>query len=209
MEKDLLVEMGFDEEAESEEDTDKDSEEDIENLGDRINDLQLQVENVVKEEFDVPTTRTLLNNDDNNIDEVSVASCTQKENNIENICERNDEVLIVENEVADQECSKHASNDLPSETNIANTHKQLVSNVEDSAVDIEDYFDTKSIRSVSSAATIAPDMIKRRTKLALNKRERKGQSKNIIAKGEANAATRIRRDNVATIKESTGIWGWE
>ncbi|KAG5316012.1 RIOK2 kinase, partial [Acromyrmex insinuator] len=70
------------------------------------------------------------------------------------------------------------------------------------------YDDTQSIRSVSTAATIAPDVIKKRTKLALDKRER-SQAKRALAKGEASAVTRIRRDNRATIKDSTGIWGWE
>ncbi|KAL0111520.1 hypothetical protein PUN28_013017 [Cardiocondyla obscurior] len=70
------------------------------------------------------------------------------------------------------------------------------------------YNDTQSIRSISTAATIAPDVIKKRTKLALDKRE-KIQAKKTLVKGEASAVTRIRRDNRATIKESTGIWGWE
>lgn len=208
MEKDLLVEMGFNEETDGEEDIDKDSEEDIENLENQINDLQLQVENVMKEEFDVPLRKTLSNNDNKNINEVSAASCTKKQNDTESTCERN-EVSIIENVVTDQECGEHAPNDLSSETNIPNTHEQSVSNVEDSAVHIEDYFDTQSTWSISSAATIAPDVIKRRTKTALRKRDKKGQSKKAIAKGEANTVTRIRRDNMATIQESTGIWGWE
>lgn len=63
--------------------------------------------------------------------------------------------------------------------------------------------------SNTTAATIAPELIKKKVKIALQKRDKKEQSRRILVKGEANAITRVRRENRDTIKQSTGIWGWE
>ncbi|EFN83388.1 serine/threonine-protein kinase RIO2 [Harpegnathos saltator] len=87
------------------------------------------------------------------------------------------------------------------------TQEQNVSNTEDKAASIKDCFDTQSICSTSTrSGTIPRHEVRRRLKLEREKRERKNQRK-VVAKGEASAVTRIRRDNRATIKESTGIWG--
>lgn len=84
-----------------------------------------------------------------------------------------------------------------------------LSNAEDEATHINDYDDIQSIRSISTAATIAPEVIKRRVKLALANREKKSQSKRLLVKGEASAVTRTRRENRDAIKDLTGIWGLE
>lgn len=63
--------------------------------------------------------------------------------------------------------------------------------------------------SRSTAATIAPEVIKDRLKKAFQKTDKLSAKKRIRAKGEASATTRQRRDNADTIKTSTGIWGWE
>lgn len=68
-------------------------------------------------------------------------------------------------------------------------------------------FETGSVRS--TATTIHPDEIKRRVKKQYQLKEKKEYRKKCIAKGEANAVTRIRRQNADTIKHSGGIWGWE
>ena len=67
----------------------------------------------------------------------------------------------------------------------------------------------KSIYSATTTATIAPELIKSKVKVALQKRDKRGQSRRIVVKGEANAVTRVRRETRDTIKQSTGIWGWE
>jgi RIO kinase 2 len=63
--------------------------------------------------------------------------------------------------------------------------------------------------SRSTAATIAPEVIKDRLKKSFQKSDKINAKKRIRAKGEASATTRQRRDNSDTIKHSTGIWGWE
>ena len=68
---------------------------------------------------------------------------------------------------------------------------------------------TGSIRSTSTAATIAPEEIRSRVKKSLERRERASQKKRLTVKGEASAVTRSRRDNMDTIKQCDGIWSWE
>ncbi|XP_033177825.1 serine/threonine-protein kinase RIO2 isoform X3 [Bombus impatiens] len=75
--------------------------------------------------------------------------------------------------------------------------------------DVEKFNDLKSMYSSMTASTIAPELIKKKVKIALQKREKREQSRRILVKGEANAITRVRRENRDTIKQSTGIWGWE
>ena len=80
---------------------------------------------------------------------------------------------------------------------------------EDDQVQTGDFNDSKSMYSTTTVSTIAPEVIKKKVKSALQKREKREQSRRILVKGEANAVTRVRRDNKDTIKQSTGIWGWE
>lgn len=58
-----------------------------------------------------------------------------------------------------------------------------------------------SIRSLSTASTIAPEVVRSRVKQSLVRRERQQIRKRIVAKGEASATTRSRRDNKAAIQE--------
>merc|ERR1711970_1387122 len=56
--------------------------------------------------------------------------------------------------------------------------------------------DTRSVRSVSTtASTIHPDVVKARVKASLEKSKKKNQARRTIAKGEASAKTRSKRDN--------------
>lgn len=66
-----------------------------------------------------------------------------------------------------------------------------------------------SVRSFSTASTIAPEVVKARVRKALISREKKELRKRVVAKGEASATTRNRRENRETIKECDGIWGWD
>lgn len=67
-------------------------------------------------------------------------------------------------------------------------------------------YETGSIRSC--ATTIHPDEIKKRVKRQMKLKDTKAQRKKCVAKGEASAVTRSRRDNMDTIKQSQG-WGWD
>ncbi|CAH1956447.1 unnamed protein product [Acanthoscelides obtectus] len=58
----------------------------------------------------------------------------------------------------------------------------------------------------SSATTIPPDEIKKRVKKQILNKETRVQRKKCVAKGEASAVTRSRRENLNTIKGSKGIW---
>lgn len=73
----------------------------------------------------------------------------------------------------------------------------------DCATEFSD-FDGGSIRS--TATTIPPDEIKNRLKKQIASKERRQQRKKCVAKGEASATTRTRRENRDNIKQSVGIW---
>lgn len=64
-----------------------------------------------------------------------------------------------------------------------------------------DSFCGGSVRSVSTVSTIAPEVIRSKVKQSLARRERQELRKRIVAKGEASATTRSRRENKATIQE--------
>lgn len=197
MQKDLLKELNMTIDIENEEDTEKETYEDcinnVKDLEDQINNLQLEPEISKKEEFAVLTHNVAVKNNER-FEKVSTTICSKKQNNSENKCKQNNEDVAVENIVVDE---KH------------DALCDLSSNAEDEVAYINDYDDIQSIRSVSTAATIAPEVIKRRVKLALANREKKSQSKRILVKGEASAVTRTRRENRVTIQDLTGIWGLE
>ncbi|CAD7083076.1 unnamed protein product [Hermetia illucens] len=67
--------------------------------------------------------------------------------------------------------------------------------------------DARSMRSFSTnASTIAPSVIKDRVKKNMDLREKQDMRKKCVAKGEANATTRHRRENKDVVKEYAG---WE
>lgn len=204
MQKDLLKELNITIDDENEEDSETETYEDCINnakdLENQINNLKLESEISKKEESAVLTHNVAINNE--RFEELSTKIPTEKQNKSENKCKQNNEDIATDNIVVDEEHSKHALYDLSSNAEDA---------FDDASVSyINNYDDTQSIRSVSTAATIAPEVIKKRVKLALDNREKKNQSKRILVKGEASAVTRTRRENRATIKDSlTGIWGME
>ncbi|XP_076253854.1 RIO kinase 2 [Rhynchophorus ferrugineus] len=73
--------------------------------------------------------------------------------------------------------------------------------------DDDDFIESRSIRS--TATTIHPDEIKRRIKKQMTAKNIRDQRKQCVAKGEANAVTRVRRENRDTVKHSVGIWGYD
>lgn len=68
--------------------------------------------------------------------------------------------------------------------------------------------DVRSMRTYTTASTIAPSVVKEQVKKNLESRQKKLERKKAVVKGEASAVTRSRRDNRETIRESSGIWGW-
>lgn len=69
------------------------------------------------------------------------------------------------------------------------------------------YSDIHSVCSMTTATTIPPEVIRDRVKKSLEKRERATVRHRKLAKGEASAVNRQRRENKDTIKDSFGIWG--
>jgi len=69
------------------------------------------------------------------------------------------------------------------------------------------YSDIHSVQSMSTATTIPPEVIRNRVKKLLENREKVTVRHRKLAKGEASAVNRKRRENKDTIKDSFGIWG--
>jgi len=64
-----------------------------------------------------------------------------------------------------------------------------------------------SYSASTTASTIAPEVIKARVKASLENKQRRGQARRRLAKGEASAKTRSQRDNRDEVRGSEGIWG--
>lgn len=205
MEKDLLREIGMVEveDEEIEEDCNEDMDEENRSTSNsEINYLQLQVENSVRNEFMCTSKKTSEDSEANEEKDSTVLSVEDR---------------ILEEGVKKIDMGKSVGNligkksyDLNVKHNEEITNSFLFTetcNSEDD--DVEKFNDLESMYSSSTAATIAPELIKKKVKIALQKREKREQSRRILVKGEANAITRVRRENRDTIKQSTGIWGWE
>lgn len=205
MEKDLLREIGMVEveDEEIEEDCNEDMDEENRSTNNsEINYLQLQVENSVRNEFMCTSKKTSEDSEANEEKDSTVLSVEDR---------------ILEEGVKKIDMGKSVGNligkksyDLNVKHNEEITNSFLFTetcNSEDD--DVEKFNDLESMYSSSTAATIAPELIKKKVKIALQKREKREQSRRILVKGEANAITRVRRENRDTIKQSTGIWGWE
>lgn len=206
MEKDLLREMGMieieDEEIEEECKENMDEENTSINNSE-INNLRLQVENSMRSEFACTSEEIFLNAITNEERNLFVSSAENRiiTEGVKNIDIYNSN----ENMINSNSHNLNVTNN--EETNSFFTTETF--NSDDEHVEIEKLSDSKSIYSTTTAATIAPEIIKKKVKAALQKREKREQSRRILVKGEANAVTRIRRENRDTIKQSTGIWGWE
>lgn len=96
------------------------------------------------------------------------------------------------------DCGSLKANSICSENNDHSDH----------SVDKYSYKDeTGSIRSC--ATTIHPDEIKKRVKRQMKLKKAKEQRKKCVAKGEASAVTRSRRNNTDIIKQSQGMWEFD
>lgn len=67
-----------------------------------------------------------------------------------------------------------------------------------------DNFESRSMRS--TATTIPPDEIKKRLAKQMASKKQKQSRKKCVAKGEASAVTRRRRENTNTIKHGNDFW---
>ncbi|CAG5099448.1 Similar to Riok2: Serine/threonine-protein kinase RIO2 (Mus musculus) [Cotesia congregata] len=185
MEKDLLVEMGQideDEDSDDDDDDDDDDESNEEKPLDSITEIKL-LRNQVNESVakDLNEKINILSDNDVNEDDDNLDESVVKD--------LSDKLRI---QMIDQE---------DHESELADQVPDLIED------DRESRFDSHSTWSTTS--TIDPAVIKQRVKQSLKKRERHGQSRRVLAKGEASTTTRQRRDNRDTIKQYTdgGVWG--
>ncbi|KAF3420377.1 hypothetical protein E2986_01174 [Frieseomelitta varia] len=198
--KDFLKEMDMveveDEETEDE-CSENANEEDRSTDENEIN-VQLQVENSVRSEFMCTSKETLVN-----------AKVNEKKDSIVSSLED----YVIEEGVKNIDISKSVESvtrTKPYDLNEKQNEEMTNSVFDDMETsDVEKSSDSGSMYSSMTNATISPELIKKKVKLALQKRGKKEESKRILVKGEANAVTRTRRENKDTIKQSTGIWGWE
>ncbi|XP_066139273.1 uncharacterized protein RIOK2 [Euwallacea fornicatus] len=101
------------------------------------------------------------------------------------------------NEFGPLEITKDGTQDL-SKTNLSER------NISFDDSEFEDLLELRSVRSTTT--TIHPDEIKQRVKKQIATKNKKNQRKRCVAKGEANATTRIRRENKDTVRQTCGIW---
>ena len=201
MEKDLRMEYGIDEEdsdneGEDEEDSDGDSDDLLEevNAEDNIDNLRKDVEVQMQlTDKDMSVLKFLQNCDETENSEYTEEIVKNLDNDkaakieiipSETIPPANDNDALVEDEETDIVC------DLTDVTSKFHQNRT----------------ETRSI--TSSTSTIHPDIVKARVKQSLEKRGKKGQARRQIAKGEASAKTRTRRDTKQTISTSQdAFWG--
>ncbi|KAF5281093.1 hypothetical protein FQA39_LY17899 [Lamprigera yunnana] len=128
----------------------------------------------------------------------------------------NQTALINSEEDEDQKLNSIV--ELPSDEYIENQAAEALAlriEIKDTNDIINSYSDSQSdcdsdnidMGSVRSSTTIAPEEIKNRVRKQLLQKEKKTQRKKCVAKGEASAVTRVRRENRDNIKESKDIWG--
>ncbi|XP_043276834.1 serine/threonine-protein kinase RIO2 isoform X2 [Venturia canescens] len=204
MEKDLLIEMGMDQ---SEEDEDETESQEVDNNDENpdIDVLRQEVNKLVDDELVPKSLRSYEDEKVSLIDKVNKLELREKcrfEFEVESIESSDERTIENLGDVLESEKNDQIS-DLINASTLANPGSD-----NDSLCGYE-FNDSRSVRSCSTAASIAPDVIRRRIKLTLDKRNKRGQARKIVAKGEASATTRSRRENRDMIKQSTncGIWG--
>jgi len=201
MEKDLRLEYGMDEEtSETEESDDDDLIEEV-NDEDDIEELRKEVEKSINlaevnqnvAEYILKCTDAVdRDEDDERLDlESGVEEIKQSPEKIEDEAEIED----------DDEFKDDVGNLRDFNSKFKPFRDNLTGNLDND--------DTKSVRSVSTtASTIHPDVVKARVKASLEKSKKKNQARRTIAKGEASAKTRDKRENKDVISTSrSAFWG--
>jgi len=193
MERDILKELGMNEDGDTDEDEDSeedDGKDDIEGLREEV-EAALTVaepavkttshdqEKVVNIEIEPIVSDTMVNSP-------SIDTCDEQILNSYDIPSDNDEAC---DELGDLQ------------------HNKQFLAFRDAKLDNSDNLSVCSYRSTStSASTIAPEVVKARVKAALDKRAKNTVRRRNMTKGEASAATRSQRENRNNIKMSTSAF---
>lgn len=194
MEKDLLIEMGMDSEKSVDGDEDEEEEEETE---DNNEDEKFEDAVTTQDTEDIDKLRL-------EVDELCEAGFGPSAKNQPNQTEEQLSKLSIESK--DDKIQKDNSGDNSSSEETDDVPELVSANNE---TNDRDFGESRSVRSYTSTSTIDPSVIKRRTKEALERRSKKGSCRRVLVKGEASATSRSRRESRDTIKQSTGIWGWE
>ncbi|KAK7870108.1 hypothetical protein R5R35_011086 [Gryllus longicercus] len=198
MEKHLFVEMGIEEEVETEDEL---TEERSHLANDDIEMLRQEVERMVCAEYECKDLKKQIHFQNDEFvkydqDNVSEEIHVNKE-------VKNSEKVYLDSKHKEYNCSESL------DTNSKDRKCDEECNEETADEDCMSvsgfsYSDTRSVCS-----TIPPSAVKAQVKKMLERREKKLEHRRIIVKGEASATTRRRRDNKETIRDSSGVWGWE
>jgi len=195
MEKDLLAEHGInssdDEESseeDSEEDGDDDSPQDI--LSEDDNEDQIQ-EGKGEDDKEIEEMRR-------HVDE-AVKAVEMVENWKAEAVDTN-----TENVGAPEDLENPENDDVEELENFNSRFKPFRDNLPRQRQDSDRI---SSYSASTTASTIAPEVIKARVKASLENKQRRGQARRRLAKGEASAKTRSQRDNRDEVRGSQGIWG--
>jgi len=203
MEKDLRLEYGMDKETSDDEDSDEsDLIEEIK-LEDNIEELRKEVEESMNlSEVNKTVSEYLLKCPDKVDCEDEAKSFELLEDEFKGVELCGDQMKKFQEDFADDELEDEyeARDDVGNLRDFNSQFKPFRDNLHNE--------DTRSVRSVSTtASTIPPDQVKARVKASLEKNKKKVQARRTIAKGEASAKTRSKRENKNIIKTSrSAFW---
>jgi len=177
MEKDILLELGI-----NEDDSEDDEEEDEE--AEHCEDKENEIEELRKE-----------------VEEAVISSGVEKSNMDSE--ERNNDIQPNGLDEQDEEDFGYEIPDAESSDQVPSLHEL---NRKFQPFRDDNAFDVQSVRSCSTVASIAPEVIKARVKASLDKRAKASQARRRVAKGEASAVTRVKRENKDNIKQSSSAF---
>lgn len=189
MERDLLVEIGVEdenEESETEEEENETEKSAVEDIA--VDELRKQMEQIIVEDEDKTSKGT---------SQAVISSVATAADQNENSKHRSPSA----NPLSSGCGSLSPQNDATFKSSLTRT-------VSECGSDACSVFSART-GGLSTASTIAPDIIKKRVQASLNRREKQAERSRVLAKGEASAVTRSRRENTKTIKDCHGIWGWD
>jgi len=203
MEKDLMKELGLNEDSDSENSEDSDSENEN-NDDEEPQDILTESEGEEEEEENEKEENNFTNEKEieelrRKVEEaVKLVDFKEEKNQATEDLKRD----MDNGQGSDEGCI--SENDEVEDLKEFNTRfKPFRDNVPRQRQDSDRY---SSYSASTTASTIAPEVVKARVKASLERKDRKGQARRRLAKGEASAVTRSRRANADNIKGSAGIW---
>ncbi|KAK9507123.1 hypothetical protein O3M35_008931 [Rhynocoris fuscipes] len=218
MNKDLLASLGIDEESAGDESEAINSEEDEENdavdIKEDISEEKIETMRKMVEESLMETNENYKTNKSKQENQESIYQFSQNQeaqcstdlpDNIiaSNLMNKNISELS-EAEKLLRNFSLKCEKENPNENNSSDTIEEEVKEKESKST-----LNNKALSVSTVTSTIPPEEIREKLKRAFDKRQKLESNRRIIVKGEASAVTRRRRENRDTIKDCSGIWGWE